>query len=1367
MSLIKKIKRFNGTAWEEFNIAEAGSNLQNGEGLDSIIQTYSGEVDDTHFSNTAPGESAVAFGEANTVGANRALSAGKLNIIQVIAANSITAGLQNNVIGAHGLTVGTYNDNRGIEAIMAGAHNYSISVAGITAGHNNGNYSAYSLVVGTNNLTQNNDGIIVGGYWSKDNQRLLMALGNGTSEDNRSNAFEVYQDGRAKVYGVPTEDNDVVRLKDLSNYFPVIKPIEKNVYYFPALSVNNDNSISYWSIKGTPEPSGEKVVIRSKQGRAQIQDPVEDMDIANKRYVDDKIGNLNIENGEANGSIKTKNYIDPTDGSTQSGGTVNALGAIAFGKNNIITDTAKRAAAIGNGNYVAGNSGFAQGQENKVYESCGIAMGRKNENNAPFGFIAGFNNIIQASDTNPPNSNIVLGNDNIVYYGNSSILIGSGLRAENSYYVALGKFNDWNTKPNVLLAVGNGDDDNSRSNAFEVLKDGRAKVKTTPIDENDVVRLGDLNGINNLNLENGEGHRSIIQLAPTLENIYIDFRHYSAAYGVASAQGDDSPDAVEVLMNTYTYEQLLSMIAQANFGGDTNMAQSYLDNMINTTLSDMEFSAEAENINHGTSSSAFGVENTVWSPAAFVTGYKNTIGHKGYPLQAIGSVAMGIGLNVHGSGSVAMGRKSGISPSDYSDDANKTNVTQFLSNLKDIGIITTYDENTRFEFDGIHSGSNFSYNGYVGENAGWGNAVFGLSAIDGGSNNLTAGNQSVTYGHSNATFGFLNKVKASHSIVAGAANDVTNNRQDTTTATFNSNNHVTNCANSFTAGHGNYVTGRETPITLGYRLRNEVTDMKTVIGKFNEDKVGNLFEVGNGTSDTYRSNAFEILRDGTVKAKKYTTLEENGVLGSQVIGIQSAAFGGLRYDYAKYKIYQTIEAELDTTFTGEYYIDENTNTKYCTLKGVNSVGSEISINLIDEALNEFVSSFEYSGIRFSVHTEYKDDGSLYVLTLTAEGAETSIICTIVDMPYKGRTASSAEGNQAFAGGGSSHTYGDWGFAFGKDANSYGKASVAFGGGTQAGDLNNPSGYSFAFAANELTTALGRGSTAFGLSTKANGEYSLATGSNTTAEGIGSFAQGYKTNASGMFAMAAGDQTWAFYYGSAAFGQYTKTGRKYQFVTGICNVGKDDTLFEIGNGLSDLNRSNAFEVLKDGRVKVYGAPVEENEVVRLQELNTKFDKNGGTISGDVTIGGNLTVEGTTSAVDIQNLRVEDNVIVANTTGMSFNNAGFAIMTGMDTTYGIMYNPADDGVMIGSGTIGIDGEFTYNEGQAQYLATIDWNMGNGNIPVFNSVSRTLESSGLSAADLATKEELETKVTELEATIAELEAKLIELLPRTVRL
>lgn len=96
-------------------------------------------------------------------------------------------------------------------------------------------------------------------------------------------------DGKAYV-------NDYVN-DALKSYVPAIVPGEKNCYYFPALSVNDKNELVYWSLKGTPEPSGEKVVIRSKQGRAQMQDPVDPMDIANRRFVEETVANAGVGGG--------------------------------------------------------------------------------------------------------------------------------------------------------------------------------------------------------------------------------------------------------------------------------------------------------------------------------------------------------------------------------------------------------------------------------------------------------------------------------------------------------------------------------------------------------------------------------------------------------------------------------------------------------------------------------------------------------------------------------------------------------------------------------------------------------------------------------------------------------------------------------------------------------------------------------------------------------------------------------------------------------------------------------------------------------------------------------------------------------------
>ena len=58
---------------------------------------------------------------------------------------------------------------------------------------------------------------------------------------------------------------------------------------------------------------------------------------------------------------------------------------------------------------------------------------------------------------------------------------------------------------------------------------------------------------------------------------------------------------------------------------------------------------------------------------------------------------------------------------------------------------------------------------------------------------------------------------------------------------------------------------------------------------------------------------------------------------------------------------------------------------------------------------------------------------------------------------------------------------------------------------------------------------------------------------------------------------------------------------------------------------------------------------ENEVTKDyvdSELEKKYDKTGGAITGDVAIQGNLTVSGTTTTEKEKQLLVEDNVIVTN-------------------------------------------------------------------------------------------------------------------------
>lgn len=99
----------------------------------------------------------------------------------------------------------------------------------------------------------------------------------------------------------------------------------------------------------------------------------------------------------------------------------------------------------------------------------------------------------------------------------------------------------------------------------------------------------------------------------------------------------------------------------------------------------------------------------------------------------------------------------------------------------------------------------------------------------------------------------------------------------------------------------------------------------------------------------------------------------------------------------------------------------------------------------------------------------------------------------------------------------------------------------------------------------------------------------------TAEGGANTASGLYTHAEGQMTVASGQGAHTEGYGSKATNQhshaegyYTQTGAQYQHVGGKYNIGKNNTLFEIGNGTADNARSNAFEVYNNGDITVTGS-----------------------------------------------------------------------------------------------------------------------------------------------------------------------------------
>ena len=115
------------------------------------------------------------------------------------------------------------------------------------------------------------------------------------------------------------------------------------------------------------------------------------------------------------------------------------------------------------------------------------------------------------------------------------------------------------------------------------------------------------------------------------------------------------------------------------------------------------------------------------------------------------------------------------------------------------------------------------------------------------------------------------------------------------------------------------------------------------------------------------------------------------------------------------------------------------------------------------------------------------------------------------------------------------------------------------------------------------TASGAHSVAFGHAANATADYTSALGKNVSATALYAIAMGVNSSATNEADFAAGVNAVASGAHSRALGTNVNAGYAYQTIIGKNNANKENTLFEIGNGVDTNNRSNAFEVYSDGLV----------------------------------------------------------------------------------------------------------------------------------------------------------------------------------------
>ena len=154
-----------------------------------------------------------------------------------------------------------------------------------------------------------------------------------------------------------------------------------------------------------------------------------------------------------------------------------------------------------------------------------------------------------------------------------------------------------------------------------------------------------------------------------------------------------------------------------------------------------------------------------------------------------------------------------------------------------------------------------------------------------------------------------------------------------------------------------------------------------------------------------------------------------------------------------------------------------------------------------------------------------------------------------------------------------------------------------------------------------------------------------------------------------------------------------------------------------------------------------------------ELNKKFDKAGGQITGDVNIDGNVNIKGVVTKVDTQTLQVRSNLIMTNSDDETLvEKSGVVIRVGNGACYGIVYDPATETVMLGKGKITEAGEFEFDSGEGAPVTTrADSNfLVGGHLLQWDAINRKLVDSGYSVSDF----EAEDTITKINLTYGDVD-------------
>ena len=210
-------------------------------------------------------------------------------------------------------------------------------------------------------------------------------------------------------------------------------------------------------------------------------------------------------------------------------------------------------------------------------------------------------------------------------------------------------------------------------------------------------------------------------------------------------------------------------------------------------------------------------------------------------------------------------------------------------------------------------------------------------------------------------------------------------------------------------------------------------------------------------------------------------------------------------------------------------------------------------------------------------------------------------------------------------------------------------------------------------------------------------------------------------------------------GTTAVGKATKVANSLTISDGTNSIAYDGSAartlqFKPEDFSESISGGTATVALKD---KGYATKT----YVDAQD-DKKLDKAGGTITGPLTIGGDLTVNGTTTTVNSNTLTVKDKLIEVakdNTTTLT-SPAGIIVPKYNGTDYGALVIDSDGNAKVGDVKLTAGGDIDVNNSDLQTLATRT-NLVDGNLVQYYGTKQTLVDSGKKIDDLVTTNTTQT--------------------------